>query len=52
MIAINITEEEKLMYQVMGAVYRSRVPVDFKGCNGFEGISVGSRISRRNTSYG
>ncbi len=31
MIAINITEEEKLMYQVMGAVYRSRVPVDFKG---------------------
>ena len=31
MIESNITAEEKLMYQVMGALYDSGVPVTFKG---------------------
>ena len=31
MMEINITAEEKLMYQVMGALYDSGVPVTFKG---------------------
>ena len=28
---MNITAEEKLMYQVMKAIYSSGIPIDFKG---------------------
>ena len=28
---MNITAEEKLMYEVMKAIYDSGIPVDFKG---------------------
>ena len=28
---MNITAEEKLMYQVMKAIYESSIPINFKG---------------------
>lgn len=28
---MNLTAEEKLMYSVMNAIFRSGIPIDFKG---------------------
>lgn len=41
---MNITKEEKLMYEVMKAIYDSGIPISFKGSMVFKGMPGGSWV--------